>query len=99
MSCYKNGDCGVYGIYSCFECPASKPEYLNKNKNKTIETIVDCKFCQHPFKHYVKYYISTEYPNDSHLYVLRKEDSIGGMSIKYCPLCGRKLDLKNNTEL
>lgn len=39
MSCYKNGDCGAYGIYSCFECPASKPEYLNKNKKCNNDVI------------------------------------------------------------
>ena len=38
MSCYKNGGCGVYENRSCSECPASKPEYLNKNKSEGIET-------------------------------------------------------------
>lgn len=37
MSCYKNGGCGVYENRSCSECPASKLEYLNKNKIETIE--------------------------------------------------------------
>jgi hypothetical protein len=30
MACYKSGGCGVYEMYSCSECPASKPEYLSK---------------------------------------------------------------------
>ena len=32
MACYKSGGCGVYEMRSCSECPASKPEYANKNK-------------------------------------------------------------------
>ena len=31
MACYKIGGCGAYEMYSCSECPASKPEYLNRN--------------------------------------------------------------------
>lgn len=31
MKCYKNGGCGVYEMYSCSECPASKPTYRCKN--------------------------------------------------------------------
>lgn len=30
MKCYKNGGCGVYENRSCYECPASKPEYLKR---------------------------------------------------------------------
>lgn len=32
MACYRSGGCGPYEMYSCNECPASKPEYLNRNK-------------------------------------------------------------------
>ena len=32
MNCYKTGGCGVYENRSCYECPASKPEYLDRNK-------------------------------------------------------------------
>ena len=53
---------------------------------------MDCEFCQYPFKHCAQYYISTGYSNDPYLYVLRKEDSIGGVMIEYCPWCGRKLE-------
>lgn len=38
MTCYKDGGCGIYEMYSCTECPASKPEYLNKRKTNLIET-------------------------------------------------------------
>lgn len=38
MVCYKSGGCGVYEMYSCSECPASKPEYVNKNKSESIAT-------------------------------------------------------------
>lgn len=31
MECYKNGGCGVYEMYSCSECPASKPTYRCKH--------------------------------------------------------------------
>jgi len=27
MKCYREGGCGPYEMLSCFECPASKPEY------------------------------------------------------------------------
>lgn len=30
MACYRNGGCGPYEMYSCSECPASKPEYLER---------------------------------------------------------------------
>lgn len=30
MKCYKSGGCGVYKNRSCYECPASKPEYLKR---------------------------------------------------------------------
>lgn len=30
MKCYKSGGCGVYENRSCYECPASKPEYLKR---------------------------------------------------------------------
>ena len=32
MSCYKDGGCGIYEMYSCYECPASKPEYLKESR-------------------------------------------------------------------
>lgn len=35
MHCYKNGGCGVYEMYPCSECPASKPEYLTRNTART----------------------------------------------------------------
>ena len=38
MNCYKSGGCGVYENRSCDECPASKPEYLNRKESlKKIE--------------------------------------------------------------
>lgn len=43
MSCYKDGGCGVYEMYSCHECPASKPEYLKKKEREpqTVEVVVE----------------------------------------------------------
>jgi hypothetical protein len=34
MTCYKDGGCGAYEMYSCSECPASKPKYLDRKKPK-----------------------------------------------------------------
>ena len=51
-----------------------------------------CKHCQPPFKHFGKYYIKTGYPQDTSLYVLRRDGNLGGVMIEYCPMCGRKLD-------
>lgn len=37
MKCYRNGGCGPYESRSCYECPASKPEYLTRNNNSNME--------------------------------------------------------------
>lgn len=92
MACYKRGGCGVYENRSCSECPASKPEYLNKDKNKEIKTTADCEYCEPPFKYCGQFYIEAGRNNDPYLHIIRKEDSIGGAMIKYCPWCGRELD-------
>lgn len=34
MTCYRNGGCGPYEMYSCNVCPASKPEYLQREQPK-----------------------------------------------------------------
>lgn len=34
MSCYKDGGCGIYEMYSCYECPASKPECLKRKSHE-----------------------------------------------------------------
>lgn len=34
MTCYRSGGCGPYEMYPCSKCPASKPEYANKNKSE-----------------------------------------------------------------
>lgn len=35
MNCYRSGGCGPYEMYSCTECPASKPEYMKRGSSKT----------------------------------------------------------------
>lgn len=35
MQCYRDGGCGPYEGLSCTECPASKPDYKQRNKTKT----------------------------------------------------------------
>ena len=39
MACYRNGGCGPYEMRSCNECPASKPEYTNRNKSVSYKHI------------------------------------------------------------
>ena len=39
--CYRDGGCGPYEMYSCNECPASKPDYLQRNIKKKPKTIYD----------------------------------------------------------
>lgn len=34
MTCYRNGGCGPFEMYSCNVCPASKPEYLQREQPK-----------------------------------------------------------------
>lgn len=40
MSCYRTGGCGPYENRSCSECPASKPEYAERNATKPINVKV-----------------------------------------------------------
>lgn len=61
--------------------------YVSEQENDT-----DCEYCHTPFKHCGQYYIATGLNNDPYLHLIRKEDSIGGAMIKYCPWCGRELD-------
>ena len=37
MTCYRTDGCGPYEMYPCSKCPASKPEYLNRNKPNVFE--------------------------------------------------------------
>ena len=39
MTCYRSGGCGPYENRSCSECPASKPEYLDKVNTITNDII------------------------------------------------------------
>ena len=35
ITCYRDGGCGPYEMYSCYECPASKSDYVQfKTKPK-----------------------------------------------------------------
>ena len=38
MTCYRKGGCGPYEMRSCYECPASKPEYLTR-ENARLPTV------------------------------------------------------------
>lgn len=37
--CYRSGGCGPYEYLSCSDCPASKPEYLEKSAPSTTEKL------------------------------------------------------------
>ena len=65
-------------------------------KGKGIVGKSMCEFCHYPFNHYAKYYIITGFSQDPWLYMLRKDDSVGGLAINYCPLCGRYLMEESN---
>lgn len=74
-----------------FELYVREHNYVSEHNDEQVND-TDCEYCQYPFKHCGKYYISTGYNNDSYLHTIRREDSIGGVMIKYCPWCGREVD-------
>lgn len=46
MACYKSGGCGVYENRSCSECPASRPEYAQREQNeRKQEQKSPCSLC------------------------------------------------------
>ena len=59
---------------------------------KDYKKDTDCEYCHTPFKHCGQLYIVAGLNNDPYLHIMRKEDSVGGAMIKYCPWCGRELD-------
>lgn len=80
MQCYRSGGCGPYEMYSCSECPASKPEYVNA-QYKWIQTLVDfengtvtCPACNLKVK-------------DDRIYSWETEPSY-----KFCPYCGVRVE-------
>ena len=40
MACFRNGGCGPYEMYSCSECPASKPEYAKRDEDKLLNKAI-----------------------------------------------------------
>lgn len=42
MACYRAGGCGPYEMYSCSECPASKPDYIKRGETDFLCPV--CKF-------------------------------------------------------
>lgn len=64
MACYRKGGCGPYEMYSCSECPASKPEYLEREhpeekKDDLINQLFSgvlsngkrCDLCKQPYNY------------------------------------------------
>ncbi len=70
--------------------PAAIEELLDMLEGKQL--IQRCPYCHPPFEHFGEFYLKTGYDNDPTLYVIRKENAYGGAMIKYCPMCGRRLD-------
>ncbi len=40
MACFRNGGCGPYEMYSCSECPASKPEYAKRDEDNLLNKAI-----------------------------------------------------------
>lgn len=55
------------------------------------QSIQRCPYCHPPFKYFGQYYIRQTNNDTPPTYVLRKENSVGGTMIEFCPKCGRKL--------
>jgi hypothetical protein len=91
-TCYRDGGCGPYEMYSCSECPASKPEYRQKNIARPVKRIGD-------------YYNLTERPwwsgrcpkcNE----ILRYTFGGSGDGYKqYCWRCGQLCDFEDKGEI
>lgn len=62
MSCYRSGGCGIYEMYSCNECPYSKPPEEKKDNTYKIglKEVKFCKYCGSsnilPSKSYYKHF-------------------------------------------
>lgn len=41
ITCYRNGGCGPYEMRSCYECPASKSDYVQVKTTPTVVTNFD----------------------------------------------------------
>lgn len=88
MSCYRNGSCGPYEMLSCGDCPASKPEYLEKDKQKPFNS---CSLCK-------------DYGLEKGDTLYKWSDWDGGIGfdyirpVRFCPLCGRELDKEDDWE-
>lgn len=69
------------------------PEVIEKLlcmlKNK--QPIQRCPYCYPPYKYFGQYYIRPINNDNPSTYILRKENSVGGTMIEFCPKCGRKL--------
>ncbi len=79
MACYKSGGCGVYENRSCSECPASKPEYANRNQKSTSD--MTSSWVQHCFEIECAKCGGEALRDDRNRYVYSN----------HCPHCGREM--------
>lgn len=95
MACYRSGGCGPYEMRSCSECPASKPEYLNKKSS--------CKYCGSENNDFILLNETSAYSNiemainrQGVLRIRHYEDNNqiwftqDIINIKFCPICGKE---------
>lgn len=87
MSCYRPGGCGPYEYLSCYECPASKPEYLQKRVtlDNELVPVVHGRWVVNKKKDTFGFTI------DFRCDVCKQRNEHGS---PYCPNCGAKMDLE-----
>lgn len=91
MACYRKGSCGPYEMYSCSECPASKPEYAKRNE-KTQES----KKSNNPFEGCT---LKFQFAEDGAIYELKEcsSDLIKQLMFEIDIILDRYLYLKKDT--
>lgn len=88
MACYRSGGCGPYENRSCSECPASKPEYANKNKMSIWDELADLK--RRIPKDAKIYHVSIRYDNiitRHRVYITLDEWSDYNLGLIDIPIC------------
>ena len=93
MKCYRQGGCGPYEMLPCNECPASKPEYLEKVK--TAKWVWDSsKWTWNPIvkKWTIGVWRCSNCQAINHsIEHSSKVNPLSYTNSKYCPNCGQKM--------
>ena len=62
MKCYRSGGCGPYEMYSCSECPYSKPQEKQLDNKAELRTVLGHEKLSeeeaHAVSEFIKYLIS-----------------------------------------